>query len=47
MSVRASFAPYNTTLPDIEAISRRDDRAVVERVEYRVSEVAVGIGVRL
>ncbi|MFC6225481.1 hypothetical protein ACFP2F_19700 [Hymenobacter artigasi] len=47
VSVRASFAPYNTTLPDVEAISRRDDRAVVERTEYRVTDLAVGIGVRL
>ena len=27
VSARASFMPYNTTLPDIEEITRRDGRA--------------------
>jgi len=47
VSARASFMPYNTTLPDIEEISRRDGRAVVERNEYRVNEFSLAIGVRL
>ena len=47
VSARASFMPYNTALPDVEAIARRDGRTVVERNEYRVSELALAIGVRL
>lgn len=47
VSARASFMPYNTTLPDIEEITRRDERPVVERNEYRVRELALAIGVRL
>ncbi|MDO7846570.1 hypothetical protein Q5H92_09400 [Hymenobacter sp. M29] len=47
VSARASFMPYNTTLPDIEEISRRDDRPVVERNEYRVSEFSLSLGVKL
>ena len=47
VSARASFMPYNTALPDVEAIARRDDRPVVERNEYRVSELALAIGLRL
>ncbi|MGY3089807.1 hypothetical protein ACVWYF_002855 [Hymenobacter sp. UYAg731] len=47
VSARASFMPYNTVLPDVEAITRRDERPVVERNEYRVSELTLGIGIRL
>ena len=47
VSARASFMPYNTTLPDIEEITRRDNRPVVERYEYRVAELALGIGIKL
>jgi hypothetical protein len=47
LSARASFMPYNTTIPDIDAIARRDDRTVVEREEYRISEFRLGIGVKL
>ena len=47
VSARASFMPYNTTLPDIEEITRRDGRPVVERNEYRVSEFSLSLGVRL
>lgn len=44
---RASFMPYNTTLPDIEEITRRDGRTVIQRNEYRVAELALGIGIKL
>ena len=47
VSARASFMPYNATLPDVEEITRRDDRPVVERNEYRVSEFSLSFGVRL
>jgi hypothetical protein len=47
LSARASFMPYNTTIPDIDDIARRDGRAVVEREEYRISEFRIGIGVKL
>ena len=48
LSARASFMPYNTTIPDVESIARRDaSRASVERNEYRISEMSFGIGVRL
>lgn len=47
LSARASFMPYNTTIPDIDAIARRDSRPVVEREEYRVSEFRLGIGMKL
>ena len=47
VSARASFMPYNTTLSHIEEITRRDGRAVVERYEYRVAELALGIGIKL
>jgi hypothetical protein len=47
VSARASFMPYNTTLPDVEEIARRDERPVVERNEYRVTEFSLSLGVRL
>lgn len=47
VSVRASFMPYNTAIPDIEEITQRDDRPVVESNEYRVSELALALGVKL
>ena len=48
LSARASIMPYNTIIPDVENIARRDEsRATVERNEYRISELSVGIGVRL
>lgn len=47
LSARASFMPYNTTIPDIDAIARRDDRAVVERQEFRITEFQLGLGVKL
>lgn len=48
LSARASIMPYNTTIPDVESIARRDaSRASVERNEYRISELQLGIGVRL
>ena len=48
LSARASIMPYNTTIPDVESIARRDaGRASVERNEYRISELSLGIGVRL
>ena len=47
VAARASFMPYNTTLPDVEEITRRDGRPVVERNEYRVSEFSLSLGVRL
>ena len=40
------FLPHNTTIPDLDAIARRDNRAVVERNEYRVSELQLGLGGR-
>ena len=39
------FLPHNT-ISDLDAIARRDNRAVVERDEYRVSELQLGLGVR-
>jgi hypothetical protein len=47
VAARAAFMPYNTTLPDVEEITRRDDRPVVERNEYRVTELSLSLGVRL
>ncbi|MDQ2795245.1 MAG: hypothetical protein M3Y12_14735 [Bacteroidota bacterium] len=48
LSARASVMPYNTTIPDVENIARRNDSsASVVRNEYRISELQVGIGVRL
>ena len=48
LSARASIMPYNTTIPDVENIARRDaNRASVERNEYRISDINLGIGVRL
>ena len=47
LSARASFMPYNTAIPDLDAIARRDDRPVVERQEFRISEFQLGVGVKL
>ena len=47
VAVRASSTFYNITLPDVEEITRRDNRPVVERNEYRVSEFSVAVGVKL
>ena len=47
VSARASFMPYNTTLPDIEEITRRDGRAMVEHNEYRVAGLALNIRIKL
>ena len=41
------FLPYTTTISALAAIARRDIRAVVERDEYRVSELQLGLGMRL
>ena len=40
------FLPHNTTISAPDAIARRDNRAVVERDEYRVSELQLGLGGR-
>ena len=47
VSARASFMPHNTTLPDIEEITRRDGRAMVEHNEYRVAGLALNISIKL
>ena len=48
LSARASIMPYNTAIPDVESIARRDaSRASVERNEYQISELSLGVGVRL
>ncbi|MET4074341.1 hypothetical protein [Hymenobacter sp. UYCo722] len=48
LSARASIMPYNTTIPDVETIARRNDSSPsVVRNEYRISELQLGIGVRL
>lgn len=47
LAARASFMPYNTTIPDVDDIARRDERVVVERNEYRISELQLSIGIKL
>ena len=48
LSARAFIMPYNTAIPDVESIARRDaSRASVERNEYQISELSLGVGVRL
>ena len=47
LSARASFMPYNTTIPNANAIARREDCVVVERRGYRTSEFQPGLGVKL
>ena len=47
VAVRASSTLYNITLPDVEEITRRDNRPVVERNEYHVGEFSVAVGVKL
>ena len=47
LSARASFMPYNTTIPNVDAIAQREDRAMVERREYRTSELKLGLDVKL
>jgi hypothetical protein len=47
LAARASFMPYNTTIPDVDDIARRDERVAVERNEYRISELQLSIGIKL
>ena len=48
LSARASIMPYNTAIPDVESIARRDaDRVFSERKHHFIRGLILGIGVWL
>ena len=48
LSARASIMPYNTAIPDVESIARRDaGRALVGRKHHFIMELSLEIGVWL
>ena len=48
LSPRASIMPYNTAIPDVESIARRDaSRALVGRKHHFIMELSLEIGVWL
>ncbi len=47
VSFSSTFTPYNLTIPDVDDIARRDERPTVERNEYRITELRLGVGVKI
>ena len=48
LSARAFIMPYNTAIPDVESIARRDaDRVFSERKHHFIRGLILGIGVWL
>ncbi len=47
VSFSTALTPYNLTIPDVDDIARRDERPTVERNEYRITELRLGVGVKI